>query len=88
MSPGVSQQVDTYCIFKWHRQNPTSQATTLVHTIKLCLLCAAPSTSATAVETQTIYQLTANNHIAVLEVELFNLRARKPAAAQGLHTRA
>ena len=51
-------------------------------------MCAAPSTSATAVETQTIYQLTANDHIAVLEAELFNLRAKKPAAAQGLHTQA
>ena len=67
---------------------PTSQATTLVHTIELRLLCAAPSNSATAEETQTIYQLTADNHIAVLKAELFNLRARKPAAAQGLHTQA
>ena len=75
-------------IYEWHQKNPTSQATTLVHTIELHLLCAAPSNSATAKETQTIYQLTANDHIAVLEMELFNLRARKPAAAQGPHTRA
>ena len=75
-------------IYEWHQQNPTSQATTLVHTIEPHLLCAAPSTSATAMETQSIYQLTTNNHIAVLEAELFNLRARKPAAAQGLCTQA
>ena len=73
-------------IYKWHQQNPTSQATTLVHTIEPHLLCAAPSTSATAVETQTIYQLTANDCIAVLEAELFNLRERKPVAAQGPQT--
>ena len=76
------------CIYEWHRQNPTSQATTLVYTIEPHLLCAAQSNSAKAKETQTIYQLTADNRIAVLEAELFNLRARKPAAAQGPWTQA
>ena len=76
------------CIYEWHQQNPTSQATTLVHTIELHLFCAAPSNSATAKETQNIYQLTADDCIAVLEAEIFNLRERKPAAAQGPCTRA
>ena len=59
-----------------------------MHTIEPRLLCAAQSNSAKAKETQTIYQLTADDHIAVLEAELFNLRVIKPAAAQGLQTRA
>ena len=63
------------CFFEWHCQNPSNQATaTLVHTIELQLLCMAPGNSTTTEQAQTTYQLTANNHIAVLEAEIFNLR--------------
>ena len=48
----------------------------------------APCNPTTTEQAQTTYQLTANNHIAVLETELFNLRARKPAVAQGPQTQA
>ena len=77
------------CFFEWHHQNPSNQATaTLVHTIKLWLLCMAPGSSTTTEQAQTTYQLTANDCIAVLEAELSNLRTRKPAATQGPQTKA
>ena len=75
--------------FEWHRRNPSNQATaTLVHTIKLRLLCTPPDNSTTTEQAQTTYQLTANNCIAVLEAELFNFRTRMSAATQGPQTRA
>lgn len=59
------------CFFEWHCQNLNSQATaTLVHTIEPHLLCAAPCNPTTTEQAQTIYQLTANDHIAVLEAKL------------------
>ena len=76
-------------IFEWHQQNPSREATaTLVHTMEPRLLCAPPSSSVTATPVQTTYQLTSNDRIAVLEAELFNLRARRQGADQGPRTRA
>ena len=76
-------------IFEWHRQNPNREATaTLVHTVEPRLLCAPSSSSITAAPVQTTYQLTSNDCIAVLEAELFNLRARRKGADQGQRTRA
>jgi hypothetical protein len=75
-------------IFEWHRQNSSSQPTpTLVHTVEPRLLCAPPSTSATAASTQSTYQLSANDRIAVLEAELFNLRTRKTGEVPAARTR-
>ena len=75
-------------IFEWHRQNPGSQTTaTLVHTIEPRLLCAPPTISTPDAPIQNTYQLTANDRIAVLEAELFNLKTRKAAIAQGPRTR-
>ena len=78
-------------IFKWHQRNPSSPATaTLLNTIDSCLLGppSAITTTTTAAPAQTTYQLTSNDHIAVLEAELFNLKTRKQGADQGPRTQA
>jgi hypothetical protein len=78
-------------IFEWHRRNSNSQATaTLLNTIDSRLQGPPPTTTTTttAAPVQTTYQLTSNDRIAVIEAELFNLRARKQGADQGPRTRA
>jgi hypothetical protein len=78
-------------ILEWHRRNPSSQSTsTLLNTIDSRLLGPPPSTATTTTtaSTKTTYQLTSNDRIAVLEAELFNLRARKQGADPGPRTRA
>ena len=60
-------------INEWHRRHPNQlAAATLIHTIDKRIVDAQPP------PTQTTYQLTTNDRIAVLEAELFNLRARRP----------
>ena len=63
-------------IEEWHRRHLNQlAAATLIHTINKRIVD-------THQPTQPTYQLTTNNCIAVLEAELFNLRARRAPQAQ------
>ena len=56
------------CINKWHKKNPNQLgAATLIHMIDKHILDEQKSPNSS------VYQLTATNHIAVLEAELYNL---------------
>jgi hypothetical protein len=66
-------------INKWDKRHPNqSAAATLIHIIDKCLVEIPQPTPIT----QANYHLTTNDHIAVLEAELFNLRTRRPVHPQ------
>ena len=70
------------CIEEWHRRHPNQlAAATLIHTINKRIVDTHQPTQPTP-QPQPTYQLTTNNCIAVLEAELFNLRARRAPQAQ------
>src|SRR5208282_5685898 len=65
-------------------------AATLIHTIDARLVFPPPSTPSNQLigPINSTYQLNTNDRIAVLEAELFSLRAKKPVAAHEPRTRA
>ena len=70
------------CIEEWHRRHLNQlAAATLIHTINKRIVDAHQPTQP-APQPQPTYQLTTNDHITVLEAELFNLRARRAPQAQ------
>jgi hypothetical protein len=70
-------------INKWHKRHPNQlAAATLIHTIDKRIVDAQQPT------THSIYQLSSTDRIAVLEAELFNLRARRPLPPHLDRTRA
>ena len=70
------------CIKEWHRRHPNQlAAATLIHTINKKIVDAHQPTQPMP-HPQLTYWLTTNNCIAVLEAELFNLRARRALQAQ------
>src|SRR5208282_2084121 len=78
-------------INEWHRQHPNQlAAATLIHTIDARLVFPPPSTPSNQLigPINSTYQLNTNDRIAVLEAELFSLRAKKPVAAHEPRTRA
>ena len=72
------------CINEYHRWFPNQlAAASLIHTITR-----APATPMIAQPARPTYQLTRDDHIAMLEAKLFNLRARLPQApVSGIRTR-
>ena len=68
---------------EWHHRNPNQlSAATLIHTISTEHIRSAGAAS------HSTFQLSASDRIATLEAELFNLRARRPAFAPIVRTRA
>jgi len=76
-------------INEWHRRNPNQlAAATMIHTIERQIIN-PPTVLATIGSTANpTYILSANDRIATLEAELFNLRARKQPVAPAVRTRA
>jgi hypothetical protein len=71
-------------IDEWHRRNPNQLGVaTLIHTIAREQY---PTPKITEVHSS--YQLSADDRIATLEAELFNLRARRPLVPPTIRTRA
>ena len=69
---------------EWHRRNPNQLAAgTLFHSV-----VSSDQSPSSPTTSQPLYQLSTTDRIASLEVELFNLRARKPGFTPVIRTRA
>ncbi len=77
-------------IDEWHRRNPGQLATATISSATMILAetTTTPAAVAPAQTAHTTYQFSSEDRIALLEAELFNLRAKRPGFTPQIRTRA